>query len=125
MTKWYSSKTVYRSETGKVYHGAEEMKAWMTELFYSFEANKHIPEYYVQYKVDGATKIHVGFRRLLWIKGNTGPEPDTDTPVAWICEIGPADDPDAYLGLQFKTSSIHWDKTQTVALLKKKLPSDL
>jgi hypothetical protein len=124
MTKWYSSKAVYRSETGKIFHGADEMKAWMIDLFFSFEKINHISEYYVQYKIGDATKVHVGFRRQLWIKGNTGAEPDTDTPVAWICEIGPADEPDGHLGLQFKNVSLHWDKTKTVELLTKKLPSD-
>lgn len=124
MTRWYSSKTAYRSETGKVFHGAEEMQAWMTELFFTFEKIAHVPEYYIQYNVDGAVKIHAGFRRQLWIKGNTGDEPDTDTPVAWVCEIGPADEADGHLGLQFKDVSLYWDKTKTVALLKEKLPSD-
>jgi hypothetical protein len=124
MTKWYSSKVVYRSETGKLFHGANEMKAWMDELFFSFEKINHILEYYVQYKIGEATKVHVGFRRQLWIKGNVGAEPDTDTPVAWICEIGPTDDADGYLGLQFKHVSLHWDKTRTVEMLKKNLPSD-
>lgn len=124
ITKWYSSKVVYRSETGKVFHGADAMLAWMLDLFFRFEKIRHIPEYYIQYKVDGVMKVHVGFRRQLWIKGNTGDEPDTDTPCAWICEIGPAAEPDGTLGLQFKQVSIHWDKTKTVALLKKGLPSD-
>jgi hypothetical protein len=125
MTKWYSSRVVYRSETGKVFHGADEMTAWMSELFFNFEKVHHIREYYVQYRIDKVTKVHVGFRRQLWIKGNVGAEPDTDTPVAWICDVGPTDESDGYLGLQFKNVSIHWDKTKTIELLKKNLPSDL
>lgn len=125
MTRWYSSKTRYRSETGHIFHGAEEMKAWMSELFFSFEKIAHVPEYYLQYELDnGVVKVHAGFRRQLWIKGNNGDKPDTDTPAAWVCEIGPADEADGHLGLQFKDVSLYWDKSKTVALLKKKLPSD-
>lgn len=131
MTQWYSSKVTFRSETGKLFHGAEEMKTWMKDLFFSFEKIKHVPEYYVQYSSKNAEgkesmKVHAQFRRLLWLKGNTGDEPDVDTPVAWVCEVGKADegDEDGYLGLQFKDVSLYWDKTKTVALLKKALPSD-
>jgi hypothetical protein len=125
MTEWYSSTTKYRSETGAVFHGAEEMRGWMTELFFSFEKIDHVPEYYIHYKEGDEYRVHAGFRRRLWLKGNTSDEPDTDTPVAWVAVIGPADEPEGYLGLQFKDTSLYWDKTKTVDLLQKSLPSDV
>lgn len=70
------------------------MKKWMVGLFFSFERYRHVPEYYLQYALDdddegkNHVKAHVGFRRQLWIKGDVGEIPDTDTPVAWVCEIG-------------------------------------
>lgn len=124
MTKWYSSKTFYRSETGHVFHGAAEMREWMKELFFSFEKIAHVPEYYIRYKEGDEYRVHAGFRRQLWIKGNTSDVPDTDTPTSWVTIIGPADEPEGFLGLQFKDTSLYWDKTKTVALLKKALPSD-
>lgn len=124
MLKWYSSHVEYRSETGKVFHGADEMKAWMADLFFKFEKINHVPEYYLQYGDGEALKVHMGVRRQLWLKGNTGTEPDVDTPLAWVCEIGPADEPEGYLGLQFKAVNLYWDKAKTVALLQQRLPSD-
>lgn len=124
MTRWYSSKVTYRSETGKVFQSADEMKAWMSELFFSFEKINHVPEYYLQYTEGGVFRVHAGFLRQFWLKGNTGEKPDTETPTSWVCEIGPGDEPDAYLGLQFKKVSLYWDKTKTVELLKRALPSD-
>ncbi|GIZ44721.1 hypothetical protein CKM354_000791200 [Cercospora kikuchii] len=131
MTKYYSPKVLFRSETGKLFHGAEEMKTWMKDLFFSFEKIQHVPEYYMQHSYKTAegqkvTKVHAQFRRLLWLKGNVGDEADVEAPVAWICEIGKADeaDGDGYLGLQFKEVSLYWDKTKTVELLKRGLPSD-
>lgn len=124
LTIWYSSKTRFRSETGAVFNGAVEMKVWMTELFFSFEKIDHAAEYYMRYKDGEEYKVHAGFRRRLWLKGNTSDVPDTETPVAWVTVIGPADEPEGYLGLQFKDTNIYWDKTKTVGLLKKALPSD-
>lgn len=124
MTRWYSSTTKYRSETGATYSGAEEMKDWTTELFFTFEKIDHFPEYFIHYKDGSEYRVHAGFRRRLWIKGNTSDVPDTDTPVTWVTVIGPSDDPEGYLGLQFKDTSLFWDKTKTVGLLKKLLPSD-
>lgn len=124
MTKWYSSKTVYRSETGRVFQGAAEMRERMEELFFSFEKIAHIPEYFIRYKEGDGYRVHAGFRRQLWLKGNTLDVPDTDTPTSWVTIIGPADKPEGYLGLQFKDTTLYWDKTKTVALLEKSLPSD-
>jgi hypothetical protein len=91
ITKWYGDLTVYRSETGKVFYGAEEMKQWMSTLFFSFEKLEHIPEHYLEIpNSDGTVKVHASFRRRLWLKGNSSTEPDVDTPMAWICSIGPA-----------------------------------
>lgn len=125
ITQWYGDMTVFRSETGKVFHGAEEMKQWMSTLFFSFEKVEHIPEHYLEIpNSDGTVKVHASFRRRLWLKGNTSTEPDVDTPMAWMCSIGPAVGGEGYLGLHFRNVSLYWDKTRTVQLLGKVLPSD-
>lgn len=107
------------------------MKKWMVGLFFSFERYRHVPEYYLQYTLDdddegkNHVKAHVGFRRQLWVKGNLSEIPDTDTPVAWVCTIGGEEEgEEGCLRLQFKGVSLYWDKTRTVELLGKKLPSD-
>ena len=58
------------------------------------------------------------------MKGNDSIDPDVDVPVAWVYEIGSADDSDGHLGPQFRKVSLYWDKTQTIGLLRKALPSD-
>jgi hypothetical protein len=124
-TQWYGDLTVYRSETGKVFYGPEEMKQWMSTLFFSFEKVEHLPEHYLEVpNSDGTVKVHASFQRRLWLKGNTGTEPDIDTPMAWMCTIGPAVGTEGYLGLHFRNVSLYWDKTRTVQLLGKALPSD-
>lgn len=79
ITQYYGDLTVYRSETGKVFHGAEEMKQWMNTLFFSFERVQHLPEKYLEIaNPDGTVKVHLSVRRRLWLKGNISNEPDTE-----------------------------------------------
>lgn len=125
ITKWYGDLTVYRSETGKIFYGAEEMRQWMSTLFFSFEKVDHPPEHYLELpEDDGTSKVYASFRRRLWLKGNTGEEPDIDTPMAWMCHIGPAKGGNGYLGLHFHDVQLYWDKAKTVQLLGVALPSD-
>ena len=125
ITKWYGDSTVYRSETGKIFYGAEEMRQWMTALFFKFESLDHLPEHYLELpESDKTVKVQASFRRRLWLKGNTGAEPDIDTPMAWMCHIGPAKGGNGHLGLHFHDVQLYWDKTKTVELLGVALPSD-
>ncbi len=118
--RYYSPNVVYHNQNGATYHGAAQMWPWMQDLFKPFERLEHlilmareIP------RADGSFTADFRILRRLWVKGNTSDKPDVEVPVWWECNIGPAETPEGFNGLQMKESWIFWDTSLLEPVLPK------
>jgi len=108
--KYYSKDMVFHNQNNAEYHGADQMWAWMKQIFGQFERLRHdILQMWDIKQDDGTSLVMLRMVRNVWVLGNTGEEPNVSAPTFWVCKIGPADYADAHEGLQFKEVWLYWD----------------
>jgi hypothetical protein len=119
--KFYSKDVTFHNQNNAVYHGGEEMWAWMKKLFGIFDRISHDWIQFTEIEHDdGTTQFITQNVRNLWIKGNDGEKPTLSIPVVMIAIVGPSGDENTPEGLDFKEVWLYWD----TALLLPKLPRE-
>lgn len=92
--KFYSPTVTFHNQNGAVYHGGDEMWAWMKNLFGVFSKIQHDWIHFVEIELDdkGTSQIYLQGMRNLWIVGdNEGGEPSVSIPVTFIAVVGKSD----------------------------------
>jgi hypothetical protein len=119
--KFYSKDVTFHNQNNAVYHGGEEMWAWMKKLFGVFDRISHD---WIQFteiqRDDGTTQFITQNIRNLWVKGNDAEKPTVSIPVVMIAIVGPSGDETTPEGLHFKEVWLYWD----TALLLPHLPGE-
>jgi hypothetical protein len=108
--KFYSNDVTFHNQNNAVYHGGEEMWAWMKKLFSVFERIRHDWVHLVEIKLDnGNSQIYAQNVRNLWLLGNKGAEPDVRIPVTMIAIVGESGSEKTLERLHFKEVWLYWD----------------
>ncbi|KAF4458695.1 hypothetical protein FALBO_14566 [Fusarium albosuccineum] len=119
--KFYSEDVIFHNQNNAVYHGGDEMWAWMKKLFGVFERIHHDWVRFLEIECDdGTSQIYTQNIRNLWLRGNKEREPTVSIPVTMIAIIGKSHDEKTPEGLHFKEVWLYWD----TALLLPFLPKD-
>jgi len=118
--KFYSEDVTFHNQNNAVYHGGEEMWAWMKKLFGVFERIRHDSVHLVEIeRDDGTTQIYSQNIRNLWLLGNKDEEPDVSIPVTMIGIIGDSGSEQTPEGLHFKEVWLYWDTALLAPFLAK------
>lgn len=118
--KFYSKDVTFHNQNNAVYHGGEEMWAWMKKLFGVFERIKHDFVHLVEIeRDDGSSQIYTQAIRKLWLLGNAGEEPTVSIPVTMIAIIGESGVEGTPEGLDFKEVWLYWDTALLMPFLAK------
>lgn len=108
--KFYSEDVTFHNQNNAVYHGGEQMWAWMKKLFAVFERIRHDWVHLVEIeRDDGTSQIYAQNLRNLWLLGNEGEKPDVSIPVTMIAIVGKSGDGKTPEGLHFKEVWLYWD----------------
>lgn len=108
--KFYSGDVTFRNQNNSVYHGGEEMWAWMKKLFCAFEHIRRDWVHLVEIERDDETnQIYAQNVRNLWLLGNKGEEPEVRIPVTMIAIVGESGSEQTPEGLHFKEVWLYWD----------------
>ncbi|KAH6695695.1 hypothetical protein F5X68DRAFT_227665 [Plectosphaerella plurivora] len=119
--KFYSKDVTFHNQNNAVYHGGDEMWAWMKKLFGVFERIHHDWIQLLEIKrEDGTSQIYTQNVRNLWVNGNKSDTPSVSIPVTMIAIIGESNDENTPEGLHFKEVWLYWD----TALLLPFLPQE-
>ncbi|EXK43412.1 hypothetical protein FOMG_06027 [Fusarium oxysporum f. sp. melonis 26406] len=119
--KFYSKDVIFHNQNNAVYHGGDEMWAWMKKLFDVFERIQHDWIHFVEIeRDDGTSQIYTQNIRNLWLRGNKESKPTVSIPVTMIAIIGKSGSDETPEGLHFKEVWLYWD----TALLLPHLPKD-
>ncbi|KAF5985789.1 hypothetical protein FCOIX_1904 [Fusarium coicis] len=112
---------IFHNQNNAVYHGRDEMWAWMKELFDVFERIQHDWIHLVEIeRDDGTSQIYTQNMRKLWLRRNKELEPTVSIPLTMIAIIGKSGSDEIPEGLHFKEVWLYWD----TALLLPHLPKD-
>ena len=108
--KFYSEDVTFHNQNNSVYHGGEEMWAWMKKLFCAFEHIRHDWVHLVEIERDDETsQFYAQNVRNLWLLGNKGEEPDVRIPMTMIAIVGESGSEQTPEGLHFKEVWLYWD----------------
>jgi hypothetical protein len=118
--KFYSPDVTFHNQNNAVYHGGEEMWAWMKKLFGVFEQIRHDWIHFVEIeRDDGTSQIYTQNVRNLWLLGNKSEEPTVSIPVTMIAVIGKSGREETPEGLEFKEVWLYWDTALLLPFLEK------
>lgn len=118
--KFYSDDVTFHNQNNAVYHGGEEMWAWMMKLFGVFERIRHDWVHLVEINLDnGNSQIYAQNVRNLWLLGNKDAEPDVRIPVTMIAIVGESCSEKTPEGLHFKEVWLYWDTALLSPFLEK------
>jgi hypothetical protein len=118
--KFYSPDVAFHNQNNAVYHGGEEMWAWMKKLFGVFEQIRHDWIHFVEIeRDDGTSQIYTQNVRNLWLLGNMSEEPTVSIPVTMIAVIGKSGRAETPEGLHFKEVWLYWDTALLLPFLEK------
>ncbi|KAH8695379.1 hypothetical protein BGW36DRAFT_462978 [Talaromyces proteolyticus] len=119
--RYYAKDAIFHNQNNAQYKGGDEMWAWMKKLFGQFQRlrHDHVSICEIRHE-DGTAQIMSQSHRNIWLSGNSTDKPSVSIPLCFVCRIGPADDPRAISGLQYKEVWLYWD----TALLSPFLPED-
>ncbi|KAH8683941.1 hypothetical protein BGZ61DRAFT_357296 [Ilyonectria robusta] len=118
--KFYSKDVTFHNQNNAVYHGGDEMWAWMKKLFGVFERIHHDWVQFLEIeRDDGRSQIYSQNVRNLWLRGNKGEKPTVSIPVTMIAIIGKSDDENTPEGLHFKEVWLYWDTALLLPFLPK------
>lgn len=118
--KFYSEDVVFHNQNNAVYHGGDEMWAWMKKLFGVFERIHHDWIQFLEIeRDDGTSQIYTQNIRNLWLRGNKEREPTVSIPVTMIAIIGKSNDKKTPEGLHFKEVWLYWDTALLLPFLPK------
>jgi hypothetical protein len=118
--KFYSPDVTFHNQNNAVYHGGEEMWAWMKKLFGVFERIHHDWIHFVEIeRDDGTSQIYTQNVRNLWLLGNKSEEPTVSIPVTMIAIIGKSGSEETPEGLHFKEVWLYWDTALLLPFLEK------
>jgi hypothetical protein len=108
--KFYSKDVTFHNQNNAVYHGGEEMWAWMKKLFAAFERIRHDWVHLVEIeRDDGSSQVYCQNVRNLWMLGSEGEEPDVRIPVTMIAIVGRSGSEGTPEGLCFREVWLYWD----------------
>ena len=124
--KFYSPTVTFHNQNGAVYHGGDEMWAWMKKLFGVFSRIRHDFIHFVEielHKEEGTTQIYLQGMRNLWMAGDdVEGEPTVSIPVTFIAVVGKSDGSagqETPEGLCFKEVWLYWDTALLLPFLEK------
>jgi hypothetical protein len=118
--KFYFQDVTFHNQNNAVYHGGEEMWAWMKKLCGVFERIHHDWVHFVEIeRDDGTSQIYTQNVRNLWVLGNKAEKPDASIPVTMIAIIGKSGSERTPEGLHFKEVWLYWDTALLAPLLAK------
>jgi hypothetical protein len=118
--KYYSPDVTFHNQNNAVYHGGEEMWAWMKKLFGVFERIRHDWVHFIEIeRDDGTSQIYTQNVRNLWLLGNKSEEPTVSIPVTMIAVIGKSGREETPEGLEFKEVWLYWDTALLLPFLEK------
>jgi hypothetical protein len=122
--EFYSPTVTFHNQNGAVYHGGEEMWAWMKKLFGVFERIRHDWIHFAEIELDdddgGRSQIYLQGMRNLWMVGEEGEKPTVSIPVTFIAVVGKSgggqETPE---GLCFEEVWLYWDTALLLPFLEK------
>jgi hypothetical protein len=118
--KFYSEDVTFHNQNNAVYHGGEQMWAWMKKLFAVFERIRQDWVHLVEIeRDDGTSQIYAQNVRNLWLLENKGEKPDVSIPVTMIAIVGESGSEETPEGLQFKEVWLYWDTALLLPFLAK------
>jgi hypothetical protein len=124
--RFYSPTVTFHNQNGAVYHGGDEMWAWMKKLFGVFSRIQHDWIHFVEIELDdkGTSQIYLQGMRNLWIVGDdVGGEPSVSIPVTFIAVVGKSDGTrgleETPEGLCFREVWLYWDTALLLPFLEK------
>jgi hypothetical protein len=122
--KFYSPTVTFHNQNGAVYHGGDEMWAWMKKLFGVFSKLQHDFVHFVEIELDdeGTSRIYYQGTRNLWVLGaDEGGEPTVSIPMTFIAVVGKSDagGQETPEGLCFREVWLYWDTALLLPFLEK------
>jgi hypothetical protein len=124
--RFYSPTVTFHNQNGAVYHGGDEMWAWMKKLFGVFSKIRHDWIHFVEIGLDeeGTTQIYLQGMRDLWmLGGDVEGEPSVSIPVTFIAVVGRSDGgtggTETPEGLCFREVWLYWDTALLLPFLEK------
>lgn len=124
-SKFYSNTVTFHNTNGATYNSADEMTAWMRELFAPFEKMNHTYDRLREIdNGDGTYALDIWATRHIWVKAKEreGEGPDVSVPLMYSCVVVPES---GFSGteqerLRIKEVWLYWD----TGVLRDLVPAD-